>query len=250
MEHVLGVYHSRFNADEPLVCMDETTKQLTQAVIAPTAAREGRPDHGHRLLRRQRERSLVVIAVTIEGDAEGVSADTAFGEEGRRSSREEIDFVVIAVADDRAGGLGQVEIEESLEAGDVGEIALGGPSFGLPATAVEGEDNAAVLGIPAGEFLEAVGESVAVVVRADAFVFGVHALAPMRPAVLFELDVGLGLGTFIALGEPLVHELAVLVQQLRVRRVGGKIVDLICARHPQIYPTSLNAIEVDFLKRD
>ena len=34
------------------------------------------------------------------------------------------------------------EIEEALEAGDVGEIAdVGGPSLGLPAAAVEGEDD-------------------------------------------------------------------------------------------------------------
>jgi hypothetical protein len=52
MEHVLGVYHSQFDADEPVVCMDETTKQLTEAVIAPTAAREGRPERYDTLYKR------------------------------------------------------------------------------------------------------------------------------------------------------------------------------------------------------
>jgi len=41
MEHVLDVYTRPHNAEEPVVCMDETTKQLTQEVIEPLSAEPG-----------------------------------------------------------------------------------------------------------------------------------------------------------------------------------------------------------------
>ena len=43
MEHVLDVYQRPLDAREPVVCMDETTKQLTSEVIAPLAPQPGRP---------------------------------------------------------------------------------------------------------------------------------------------------------------------------------------------------------------
>ena len=52
MEHVLNVYHWRYKAKEPVVCMDETTKQLTDAVIAPTPARPGQPERYDTLYKR------------------------------------------------------------------------------------------------------------------------------------------------------------------------------------------------------
>ena len=42
MEDVLTVYKHDFNADEPLVCMDETSKQLTQETRRPIPAIRGR----------------------------------------------------------------------------------------------------------------------------------------------------------------------------------------------------------------
>jgi hypothetical protein len=52
MEHVLDVYQRPFDASEPLVCMDETTKQLTQEVIEPLAPEPGRPARYDTLYRR------------------------------------------------------------------------------------------------------------------------------------------------------------------------------------------------------
>jgi len=52
MEHVLDLYQSAPNADEPLVCMDETTKQLTLEEIAPLPAEPGRSRRYDTLYRR------------------------------------------------------------------------------------------------------------------------------------------------------------------------------------------------------
>ena len=43
MEDILTVYKRAFNADEPLVCMDETSKQLTAETRRPIPAAPGRP---------------------------------------------------------------------------------------------------------------------------------------------------------------------------------------------------------------
>lgn len=43
MENTLDLYCQAYNASEPLVCMDETTKQLTSEVIAPLTPAPGRP---------------------------------------------------------------------------------------------------------------------------------------------------------------------------------------------------------------
>ncbi len=52
MEHVLDLYHWAPNADEPLVCMDETTKQLTIEQIAPLSPKPGQPRRYDTLYRR------------------------------------------------------------------------------------------------------------------------------------------------------------------------------------------------------
>lgn len=52
MEHVLDVYHQRANANQPVVCMDETTKQLTDEVIAPLPVRPGQPERYDTLYKR------------------------------------------------------------------------------------------------------------------------------------------------------------------------------------------------------
>jgi len=43
MEDILTVYKRSFNPDEPLVCMDETSKQLTAETRRPIPAAPGRP---------------------------------------------------------------------------------------------------------------------------------------------------------------------------------------------------------------
>jgi len=43
MEDILGVYKRSFNPQEPLICMDETSKQLTAETRRPIPAAPGRP---------------------------------------------------------------------------------------------------------------------------------------------------------------------------------------------------------------
>lgn len=52
MELILDLYHRPPNADEPLVCMDETTKQLTLEQIAPLPPKPGQPRRHDTLYRR------------------------------------------------------------------------------------------------------------------------------------------------------------------------------------------------------
>lgn len=44
MESVLELYHKPYDRNEPVVCMDETTKQLTAEVREPMAVSAGRPE--------------------------------------------------------------------------------------------------------------------------------------------------------------------------------------------------------------
>ena len=44
MEDVLAVYKSPYDPQRPLVCMDETTKQLTKEMRTPSAAEPGIPE--------------------------------------------------------------------------------------------------------------------------------------------------------------------------------------------------------------
>ena len=43
MEDVLEVYHRLYNPDFPVVCMDESSKQLVGEVTAPIPAAPGHP---------------------------------------------------------------------------------------------------------------------------------------------------------------------------------------------------------------
>jgi hypothetical protein len=52
MEHVLDVYQQAPNSDEPLICMDETTKQLTREEIEPLPCKPGQPSRYDTLYRR------------------------------------------------------------------------------------------------------------------------------------------------------------------------------------------------------
>ena len=44
MESVLELYHKPYDRNEPVVCMDETTKQLTAEVREPLPVSAGRPE--------------------------------------------------------------------------------------------------------------------------------------------------------------------------------------------------------------
>ncbi len=44
MEDILSVYKRAFNPEEPLICMDETSKQLTAETRRPIPAAPGRPE--------------------------------------------------------------------------------------------------------------------------------------------------------------------------------------------------------------
>lgn len=44
MEDILSVYKRAFNPKEPLICMDETSKQLTAQIRIPIPAAPGRPE--------------------------------------------------------------------------------------------------------------------------------------------------------------------------------------------------------------
>ena len=52
MEQVLDLYHRPYDRREPVVCMDETTKQLTAEVIDPLPAAPGQPERFDTLYRR------------------------------------------------------------------------------------------------------------------------------------------------------------------------------------------------------
>lgn len=52
MEHVLDLYQEAPKADEPLICMDETTKQLTLEEVAPLPGKPGQPSRYDTLYKR------------------------------------------------------------------------------------------------------------------------------------------------------------------------------------------------------
>jgi hypothetical protein len=67
MEHVLDVYQRPCDPDEPLICMDETTKQLTQEVIDPLSCAPGRPARYDTLYRRNGVASLFIFFDPLAG---------------------------------------------------------------------------------------------------------------------------------------------------------------------------------------
>jgi len=67
MEQVLDVYTRPYDAEEPLVCMDETTKQLTQEVIDPLPARPGQPERYDTLYKRNGVAVLFMFFEPLRG---------------------------------------------------------------------------------------------------------------------------------------------------------------------------------------
>ena len=67
MESVLEVYHWPYNPQEPVVCMDETTKQLTQEVIAPLPPQPGRAERFDTLYRRNGVATIFMFFEPLSG---------------------------------------------------------------------------------------------------------------------------------------------------------------------------------------
>jgi hypothetical protein len=67
MEQVLDVYTRPYNAEEPLVCMDETTKQLTREEIDPLPARPGQPERYDTLYKRNGVAVLFMFFEPLNG---------------------------------------------------------------------------------------------------------------------------------------------------------------------------------------
>ena len=67
MEDVLEVYHRNFDANEVLVCLDETSKQLVQETRQPRPAQPGAPLAYDYEYRRNGVSSLFVLFAPLEG---------------------------------------------------------------------------------------------------------------------------------------------------------------------------------------
>ncbi len=67
MEHVLDLYQRPYDADEPVVCLDETTKQLTAEVIEPRPMRPGQPLRYDALYRRAGVATIFMLFEPLRG---------------------------------------------------------------------------------------------------------------------------------------------------------------------------------------
>ncbi len=67
MEEVLAVYTRRRDADRPLICLDETSKQLIAETRAPIAMKPGRPVRFDYEYRRNGTANLFMLFAPLEG---------------------------------------------------------------------------------------------------------------------------------------------------------------------------------------
>ena len=67
MEEVLDVYKRPYNPDEPVVNMDETTKQLTLEVIEPVPIKPGRPERFDTLYKRNGVATVFMFFEALAG---------------------------------------------------------------------------------------------------------------------------------------------------------------------------------------
>ncbi len=67
MEDVLAVYTRRHDAKRPLVCLDETSKQLTAETRAPIAMAPGRPARHDYEYKRNGTASVFMLFAPLEG---------------------------------------------------------------------------------------------------------------------------------------------------------------------------------------
>jgi len=67
MENTLELYHRPYDAQQPVVCMDETTKQLTQEVIEPLPAMPGQPERFDTLYQRNGVATIFMMFEPLGG---------------------------------------------------------------------------------------------------------------------------------------------------------------------------------------
>ena len=67
MEEVLELYKRPYDPEVPLVCLDETSKQLISATRAPVPARPGQPARYDAVYRREGVRQLFMIFEPLRG---------------------------------------------------------------------------------------------------------------------------------------------------------------------------------------
>lgn len=67
MEDVLEVYHRPHDTERPLVCLDETSKQLIAETRAPIAAKPGRPTRFDYEYERNGAANLFMLFAPLEG---------------------------------------------------------------------------------------------------------------------------------------------------------------------------------------
>ena len=67
MENTLELYHRPYDPDEPVVCMDETTKQLTKEVIAPLPPEPGQLERFDTLYQRNGVATIFMLCEPLGG---------------------------------------------------------------------------------------------------------------------------------------------------------------------------------------
>lgn len=67
MENTLELYHRPYDPRAPVVCMDETTKQLTKEVIDSLPARPGQPERFDTLYRRNGVATIFMLSEPLGG---------------------------------------------------------------------------------------------------------------------------------------------------------------------------------------
>ena len=67
MENTLELYHRPYDAQQPVVCMDETTKQLTQEVFEPLPAMTGQPERFDTLYQRNGVATIFMMFEPLGG---------------------------------------------------------------------------------------------------------------------------------------------------------------------------------------
>ena len=67
MEDVIEVYHRPFDAARPLICIDESSKQLVSEVRAPLPARPGTPARYDYEYKREGVANLFMISEPLLG---------------------------------------------------------------------------------------------------------------------------------------------------------------------------------------
>src|SRR5262252_4978955 len=67
MEDILEVYQRSYDPHRPLVCLDETSKQLIPETRVPIAAKPGRPGRHDHAYRRNGTANLFMLFAPLEG---------------------------------------------------------------------------------------------------------------------------------------------------------------------------------------